>query len=421
MAAWQFQAKGNAAEIAHSQSQRFLFRKPTLMKRLTRRNVLAASAAGILGTQIVSASAKNDAPAFRVHEIRTISLQQDRYHGWPTLVRRSNGELLVVCSGGRDSHVCPFGRVELIRSVDDGFTWTYARTILDGPLDDRDAGLLETAKGTLLATTFTSLAYVPGLEKARKAAMAGTPSMSSHNLARWESAHRRLNDGDREKALGTWMIRSEDGGTNWSPAYRVPVNSPHGPTNLSDGRLLYAGISLWTENRPVRVFTSADDGRTWQKTGDIPARPGDDLMQYHELHAVEAQDGRIIVHIRNHNSKNSRETLQTHSTDGGKTWATPYSIGVWGLPSHLLRLSDNRLLMSYGHRRSPLGNQVRVSEDNAASWSDAMLIHKDAASGDLGYPSTAEIAPGKLVTVWYEKLSDNPMAQIRMARWELTS
>jgi sialidase-1 len=37
-------------------------------------------------------------------------------------------------------------------------------------LDDRDSGVLETAKGTLLVTTFTSLAYEDSFKKA--AAMA---------------------------------------------------------------------------------------------------------------------------------------------------------------------------------------------------------------------------------------------------------
>lgn len=335
------------------------------------------------------------------------------------MIRRKNGELLVVCSGGRDSHVCPFGRVDLIRSGDDGHTWTYERTILDGPIDDRDAGLVETAKGTLLATTFTSLAYEATLKKARATAASNKPTMPEDRLARWEGAHGRLPDGKREQALGTWMTRSEDGGESWSPAYRVPLNSPHGPIRLSDGRLLYAGISLWTKDRTVGACASDDDGRTWVQLGEIPVRDGDDSAQYHELHAVETSDGKLLVHIRNHNKNNSGETLQSHSSDGGRTWTKPVSIGVWGLPSHLLRLSDGRLLMSYGHRRNPLGNQVRISADSGTTWSDALVIQGDAASGDLGYPSTAEISPGHLVTVWYERLRNSHLAQLRMARWRL--
>ncbi|MDG2322989.1 MAG: twin-arginine translocation signal domain-containing protein, partial [Akkermansiaceae bacterium] len=46
-------------------------------------------------------------------ETKTISQLPNLYHGWPTLIRRSNGQVLVVCSGGREQHVCPFGRVEM--------------------------------------------------------------------------------------------------------------------------------------------------------------------------------------------------------------------------------------------------------------------------------------------------------------------
>jgi hypothetical protein len=379
--------------------------------------MLALSTASLIVTR--TGTSKADEGRATIADIKTISLQADRYSGWPTLIRRSNGELVVVCSGGRESHVCPFGRVELLRSYDDGQTWTYPRTILDGPIDDRDAGVLETAKGTLLVTTFTSLAYEPGLQKAESGAKQGKLTMPAEQLDRWQAVHRRLPDGEHSKHLGCWMIRSEDGGLNWSPAYRVPLNSPHGPVNLTDGRLFYAGVALWEQGRKVGTSFSTDDGKTWSPLAELPVRPGDDASNYHELHAVEAADGRLIVQIRNHNAVNKGETLQTHSTDGGKSWAEPYAIGVWGLPSHLLRLSDNRLLMSYGHRRAPLGNQARLSSDNGQTWSDPIIFHGDATSGDLGYPSTVEVSPGKLVTVWYEKLKDSPLAQLRMARWEL--
>ncbi|MDA1230912.1 MAG: sialidase family protein [Planctomycetota bacterium] len=388
------------------------------MMFLTRRSMLAMSATGFALTRWKSAQAEQ---GFQVSDIRTISLQSDRYHGWPTLVRRKNGELLVVCSGGRESHVCPFGRVELIRSFDNGETWTYARTILDGPIDDRDAGILETQQGSLLVTTFTSLAYEPGLHKAEADVEQGKSTMSAEQLARWQAVHRRLPAGEHERHLGCWILRSEDGGLNWSSACRIPLNSPHGPINLADGRLFYAGVALWEKDRKVGTSFSEDDGKTWSPLAELPVRDGDDASNYHELHAVEAADGRLIVQIRNHNTANKGETLQTHSTDGGKTWAVPYAIGVWGLPSHLLRLSDDRLLMTYGHRRAPLGNQARISSDNGQTWSAPMIIYGDAASGDLGYPSTVEISPGQFVTVWYEKLKDSAFAQLRMARWELSS
>jgi hypothetical protein len=145
------------------------------------------------------------------------------------------------------------------------------------------------------------------------------------------------------------------------------------------------------------------------------------VEEYHELHAAEGRGGRLIVQIRNHNPANRGETLQCESTDGGKTWTTPRPIGVWGLPSHLLRLRDGRLLMSYGYRRPPFGNLARLSEDDGRTWSAAMTISDDGASGDLGYPSTAELADGRFVTVWYESRKGSPGAVLRMARWSCES
>lgn len=96
---------------------------------------------------------------FIMNKPQTISAAPKNYHGWSTVVRRSNGELLVGFSGGREGHVCPYGRVELIRSNDEGQTWTPHRILYDGPLDDRDTGVLETAQGTLIVTWFTSLTW----------------------------------------------------------------------------------------------------------------------------------------------------------------------------------------------------------------------------------------------------------------------
>jgi hypothetical protein len=97
----------------------------------------------------------------------------------------------------------------------------------------------------------------------------------------------------------------------------------------------------------------------------------------------------------------------------------PHRIGVWGYPSHLLRLRDGRLLMSYGHRRAPLGNQARVSDDDGRNWSEPLVVSGDGSSGDLGYPSTVQLDDGTLVTVWYERMKDSPRAVLRQARWAL--
>ena len=385
----------------------------TTMAEHSRRSMLRTTAAGLAGglsTSLLAGQPRPRAPEFRVHDTSVISHLAHRYHGWPTLARRRNGQLLLVCSGGRESHVCPFGRVELMRSDDGGVHWTWPQTLVDTAIDDRDAGVVETPRGSLLVTTFTSLAF----EQPRYFA-----SADKQQVARWKAARDRVPGATRKKMLGAWIIRSADGGQTWSPPSRCGVNSPHGPVALSDGRLLYAGKELYNDRNRIGASVSTDDGVSWKWLGTIPTRPGDDHRQYHELHAVEAAPGRLIAHIRNHNPKSAGETLQSESTDGGRTWTTPHEIGVWGLPSHLMKLADGRLLMSYGHRRKPFGNQVRLSDDAGRTWSEPIGLSVDGAGGDLGYPSTVQLDNGQLVTAWYEKMKGSSLAVLRQARWQL--
>lgn len=364
----------------------------------------------------VSATARAE-ESVRAHvlELKTISFPGQAYAGWPTLTRRRNGQLLLVYSGGREGHVCPFGRVELMVSNDEGATWGWPRVLLDSDLDDRDAGVLETAQGTLLVTTFSSLAYEEVLAQAER----NKGSWPQEKLARWRAARDRLPAEVRQQRLGQWLLRSEDGGLTWSAPQPSLVNSPHGPIQLSDGRLLYAGKELWTGERRTGVAVSHDDGKTWSWLATLPVRQGDDAANYHELHAVETADGRLIVHIRNHNKANSNETLQTESADGGRTWSVPRPIGVWGLPSHLLRLRDGRLVMTYGHRRAPLGNQARMSTDDGRTWSHPLTLSADGVNTDLGYPSTVELSDGTLLSVWYEWRREAGRCVLRQARWKL--
>lgn len=359
------------------------------------------------------------APRAQVEPIRVITQQPANYHAWATMVRRRNGHIIAAYSGGREGHVCPFGRVEVMRSTDDGATWSWPQIIMDTPIDDRDAGIVETAKGSILVTTFTSLAYERVLAEAR--------GWDEDRLERWRSVQRATTPEQRRALVGSWMLRSTDGGITWSPPYRVPATAPHGPVVLSDGRLLLAAKEHPSETRRVGVWQSTDDGLTWTLLSWMPVRPGDDITHYHELHAVETADRRIVVHIRNHNKANERETLQSESADGGKTWSIPRPIGVWGLPSHLLRLRDGRLMMTYGYRRPPRGNHARISEDDGRTWSEPIVLSEDG-TGDIGYPSTVELPSGHLLTLWYEskrsgsvavKLPEPPLSVLRLVRWKL--
>ncbi len=357
------------------------------------------------------------APEFKAEILERIMInpvKPNAYQGWPTVALLPNGDLMVVVSGGRENHVCPFGRVVMFRSSDGGKTWSEGTTILDHPADDRDAGICVTDKGTILVTSFTSFAYLGYFEAERKRQQEGKGTWSDERYNRWAEAHKPFETEQARKAeLGCWMIRSEDGGKTWSDRYSSIVNSPHGPIQLKDGRLIYPGKKLWDNPKTIGICESKDDGKTWSWLANLDPIPGEDPNgQYFELHGVQANSGRIIVQIRSHASTSNQETLQTESEDGGKTWTQVHRIGVWGIPSHLTKLNDGRLLLTNGYRREPYGNQARISADEGRTWSQPFVISQ-CAPCDLGYPATVQLKDGTLVSVWYEA------GNLKSARWTI--
>ena len=365
------------------------------MTVLTRRRAMISGGVAFACAVFAPGRRAVAAPQAKVREVRVISQQRQYYHGWPTLVRRAGGQLLLVYSGGRERHVCPFGRVEWMCSDDNGATWLWPRILLDAAIDSRDSGVLETSKGTILVTTFTSLAYESVLAQAEKAPPGDKGSWTVEALKRWRAAHGRLSAAQRKAALGVWMLRSTDGGVTWSARYPSLVSSPHGPVALAGGRLLYAGKQLWEDKPRVGVCQSLDDGQSWQWLAEIPIRPGDKHTEYHELHAVETIDGRLIVHIRNDNAANAKKLSSANRTTAGKTWTVPHPIGS-GASLRTLRGSKTAACDDHGHRRPPFGNQARLSKDQGRTWSEPLVISSDGVTWDLGYPSTAELSDGTL-------------------------
>ena len=77
-----------------------------------------------------------------IHWTRTICKQPDNYLGWPSIARKADGEILIVFSGDREAHACPYGKIQMIHSYDDGETWSEPKTICNTVLEDRDRAAL---------------------------------------------------------------------------------------------------------------------------------------------------------------------------------------------------------------------------------------------------------------------------------------
>jgi Neuraminidase (sialidase) len=347
---------------------------------------------------------------FEILDIQWINTEaKPTYHGWPTLANVGNDKLALVCSGDREGHIDPFGKVVLYESCDGGKTWSAPRIIANGPLDDRDAGLVVTPAGTWLINYFTSLAFASINTKET------TP-------AHWKEVEDKLTISTIKAEHGFFMMRSEDQGKTWSEKYLIPVNNVHGPIVLNDGSLFYCGRGLWnscmttaTLANEIVSLRSTDDGKTWEEISKYYSKEieGHDFSKWHELHSIQTADGSIIAQIRHDNS-----TWQMSSKDGGKTWENLHRV-CGGFPSHLMKLADGRLLMSYGYRRENYGNRCRISSDNGQSWSEPMILSGNAPSLDLGYPSTVQLSDGTLVTAWYELRPELNVASLRVARWKL--
>ena len=349
------------------------------------------------------------------------------YFGWPTVARLDDGTLLVASSGLRSTHVCPWGKTVLNVSHDEGRTWSSPRVINDSPLDDRDAGIINLGDNRLLVSWFTT-DNRPSFNDAHLRELFGDAEADS-----WRPTLEALTDEVVRQHEGSWVMVSEDAGTNWGAPIRVPVSSPHGPIRLRNGDLVYLGKPFGKMDDMYHAIITAahssDGGHTWQVVGQVPLCPHTVGGSYHEAHVLELPSGNLLGAIRLENCKEENgdvtkaglihfSTLLTESEDGGRTWSVPRSLG-YGSPPHLLRHSSGVLILTYGYRRPGYGQRVGLSRDEGQSWEWDWIIRDEAPDWDLGYPSTVELADGSLFTVYYQKFAAGEHCSLLWSRWQL--
>ena len=338
---------------------------------------------------------------------RVICKQPGKYIGWPSITKTESGELLVVFSGDRDAHVCPFGITQMVRSSDQGETWTDPVTINNTPLDDRDPGILETNNGTLLVNWFTSLAF-------------DTKKFYERNPS-WKRHADKLGDETKKQWIGNWTRRSLDGGLSWEEPVKQLVSAPHGPIELSDGRLLYVGTANINNEKTIGVEHSINDGETWQLISTIPVHDNDSILYYHEPHVVELSDGKLVAMFRyNPKDRNQSYLRQSESYDGGKSWSTTHKTDIWGYPPHLMQLKNGLLIVSYGVRREPFGEMACISQDGGETWeTDKEIMVNPAMNSDLGYPASVQLDDGSILTVYYQVDQEGEKTCLMSTHWRL--
>lgn len=303
-------------------------------------------------------------------------------HGgyFPVAIRLSSGEILAVMRGGAP-HIGRAGRLDLTISKDQGRSWSKPWTVVDGPEDDRNPALGQLSDGTIL------LAYAV--------------------LSGYDASGLKL-EGQREdwKFDGVYLMRSKDKGKTWTKPERSEAIhsfyadrgavSPYGKIiQLADGTVIMAVyFEFYDRGNESYIFRSKDGGKTW---GD-PSLLG---KHYNETAVVDLGGGRLLAAMR---SEKSGHIAVTRSADGGYKWSESVQVTQDGEhPADLVRLENGWVLLTYGERNPPRGARAVVSRDAGQTWDMAgkIVIADDAPNGDCGYPSSVEVAKGKIVSLYY--------------------
>ncbi|MBP3369237.1 MAG: InlB B-repeat-containing protein [Clostridia bacterium] len=322
------------------------------------------------------------------------------YFAWPSVERLEGDRLIAVCSGYRQGHVDPYGKVVGWISDDNGLTWGEPFEIADTVLDDRDAGVIYW-NGKIFVTWFTA------------------PNRNYSSEAQWADWCAKVTPEMEAKHLGANMVVSEDGGKTWSAPQLIDVFAPHGMIQSPDGKLVYVGYSDYDQSlgafTKIGMITSTD-GVTWSEVKVIADAEQKNRYGFHEPHAVYAEDGTLIVQLRT-----SRGIYQCELYPDSDEFTDFKLISrATETPPQLLKLSSGALLLTYGYRGTNCGVRARVSYDNGINWSKEILITAEAFEWDMGYTDTVELDDGRLLTVYYqkEKVSDRHTGIMEVI-WEL--
>jgi hypothetical protein len=237
--------------------------------------------------------------------------------------------------------------------------------------------------------------------------------------------------GFRGKILPPWINRSADGGKTWTRSDKVTLPEglnyliPFGDIVTVAGKTLAA--PFYHEEKdwkappdPKRkrrgtsyLLFSKDDGLSWGNAVVIAAE------DYNETAVLRLGPDRWLAAARTFQDGH----LDLHvSQDEGQTWMKS---GVLTLPSHhpahLLKLADGRVLLTYGIReRNHQGIGIRISADQGQTWGAPTRLINLEGTTDGGYPATAQLADGTLVTAYYSNgIPQHRRYHMGVVRWNL--
>jgi hypothetical protein len=317
-------------------------------------------------------------PQFQVPNMPYLDVATDAgaggYEAFPDVTRTSSGDLLAVFYGGY-KHVPSTptpdlpngGRVSMVRSLDNGLTWSQPQTVLDTAADDHDPTINQLSDGRLVV------------------AVCSWPVENTHK---------------------PYLVWSNDNGHTWGAPKRLDVvqplaatEVPSGPiVELGNGTMLMATYGTVNAGDPYTsavVRRSTDSGATWTFPSSSVLRstdPNDPNVTEPSL--VRLPDDRLLMIAR-------QKMFWSESTDDGYTWSPLSPMPLRGDSPYLLLTSDDILLCGIRYRGDANGRNrgtaLIQSLDFGQTWSDPFML----APVIGGYTSMVELDDGRIFVTYY--------------------
>lgn len=329
------------------------------------------------------------------------------YQAFTDAVRLANGDILVVFYAG-DGHVTypsdlypSAGRICMVRSTDNGKTWSTPQTIYDDVADNRDPHISQMSDGTVVLTFFNT-EFGDVIEREN----------SSSTPIHYKSEHRERKSG------GVWFLRSFDNGVTWEEtAQRLNVGEYNHACSapmreLPDGTWVYPAYHQGADEAWGTVFHSTDKGATWGEPVFIGHGSGIYLPA--ETDVINLKDGSMLAALRG-SIKHEDLMHFSISKDGGKTWSPVQDSGFQGHAPHFLRLSNDAIVMTYRAFRDDAEYSTgytgfRISFDEGKTWQGPYLVDEFWGA----YAATVELDDNTLLISYYEEGEGSAVRVIRV-------
>jgi sialidase-1 len=286
--------------------------------------------------------------------------------------------------------------VGMMRSTDDGATWSPMSRIIDFDREASDSRGNGVGDPAILVDNQTGAIFVAALwSKGNRAWNGSGPGMSPDETGQLV------------------LVKSIDDGVTWStpinitsqvkdPAWRLCFNGPGNGIQLRDGTLVFAAQFKGADNVPHSCFiASHDHGDTWKISPPAIA----DSPPTSESSIVELANGSLLLSMRNESHAGVRAWARWDWNDNllqGKWSENWLTVADPTCMASLIRHPHGELIFSNPNNpQKRVALTIRTSTDDGHTWSAGRLLDPHGAM----YSSLSIMRDGQ-IGVLYESVDE---------------